>query len=732
MLPSHAQAFWRPSLLGGGGYVTGLLQDPLHPGRIFARSDVAGVFRSDDAGISWRAVNAGLTRGSDHAVRSFAIGPDGTLLRASGEPKRGLMTGRIHRSRDGGDSWHLVADGQVDYGGNCSDRMFGELLAIDPSDPAVMLAGSRSKGLLRSVDGGDTWSACGPSGLLLGTVVFHPRRLGLVLAGCLQYPRHQAYVGDPDRGQLGRILWSHDHGCTWHDAWRGRGEILRLAWGHDDDLILAGTSDGIRRFRDQGHALAIEPPVRGLPEDFGNYRMAEERDVPLDLPLRCQALCADPHRAGVWLAGIDRRPRHEQTPHWPLYRSVDDGVTWHQIAAEPPIAQLPAGLDNLALQGLAISDVLIDRHHPDRCYVSNWWGVIVGSEQSASWDAHRFTGIEVTCCQDVATDATGRVVVGLCDHKPIVSHDGGRTFGELMDGPVPGLIGDAACVLPLADGRVLFGLYRRGDLGSQLVLHAHGQCRLLREFPAGYQVHDLVQDSDGTCYALVAGPVAPLGGLWTSTDGISFTRCASAPGGLGALPMRRDWIERELLPVVSVQPRNTCGTNNRLVCLPGRPRHLHLAEWTEGCFSSADGGQTWRRSGVGLPYGDTPETTALCCTASDDGRIWIGFLHQGLFCSRDDGASFQPIAGVAGAVSCIACRGPLIAIASEPLHHAPAQDWSVRLSRDHGATWQTILTHEFGALRWKHLAFANDWTLVGVTCGNGIFCYSVPSPIAGA
>src|SRR5205823_2729105 len=58
-LRTHSSApFWTPGA-GGLGLHT-ILLDPSHPGRIFIAISAAGVFRSDDAGETWRPMNRGL------------------------------------------------------------------------------------------------------------------------------------------------------------------------------------------------------------------------------------------------------------------------------------------------------------------------------------------------------------------------------------------------------------------------------------------------------------------------------------------------------------------------------------------------------------------------------------------------------------------------------------------------------------------------------------------------
>lgn len=134
--------------MGGGGYITGILQDPHNSDILYARSDVAGVFKSLDGGKSWTVKNGGLDKMSDHYCHSFAMDPfdNKRLLRASGDVRNFHFTGRIHCSTDGGESWRLVKDG-LDYYGNGPTRMYGELIAFNQDRKGEVAAGSFSKGI---------------------------------------------------------------------------------------------------------------------------------------------------------------------------------------------------------------------------------------------------------------------------------------------------------------------------------------------------------------------------------------------------------------------------------------------------------------------------------------------------------------------------------------------------------------------------------------------------------
>jgi len=47
---------WQQSHFGGGGFITGLILDPKTPDILYARCDVAGVFKSVDGGQHWRGI----------------------------------------------------------------------------------------------------------------------------------------------------------------------------------------------------------------------------------------------------------------------------------------------------------------------------------------------------------------------------------------------------------------------------------------------------------------------------------------------------------------------------------------------------------------------------------------------------------------------------------------------------------------------------------------------------
>ncbi|RCG30675.1 exo-alpha-sialidase [Sphaerisporangium album] len=108
---------WQPG--AGGMCLHTIVVDPHDPERIFVAISAAGVFRTDDAGKTWRPVNRGLRSDGipdpdaevGHCVHRIAMHPS----------RPGVLFMQKHwdvmRSDDGGESWHEVSgDLPSDFG----------------------------------------------------------------------------------------------------------------------------------------------------------------------------------------------------------------------------------------------------------------------------------------------------------------------------------------------------------------------------------------------------------------------------------------------------------------------------------------------------------------------------------------------------------------------------------------------------------------------------------------
>jgi photosystem II stability/assembly factor-like uncharacterized protein len=123
----------------------------VHPrdDRVIYAGTARGPFRSTDRGDTWRAL-AWPDEGAE--VWTFLFHP-----RTPDMLYAGAAPAAVYRSADGGDSWTRLdrfrAPGRVAMGFPCRVTR----LAADPSAPSELYAGLEVDGVLRSLDGGDTW-----------------------------------------------------------------------------------------------------------------------------------------------------------------------------------------------------------------------------------------------------------------------------------------------------------------------------------------------------------------------------------------------------------------------------------------------------------------------------------------------------------------------------------------------------------------------------------------------
>jgi hypothetical protein len=153
---------WNSVKFGGGGYVTGLIYHPTTPNLLYARTDVGGAYRWNPSTSTWIPLTDGVGFGAAesrfHGVESLAVDPtnDQLVYMATGM-YTSEGNGRLYISSDRGTTWTHV-DLPFPVGGNNAGRAMGERLMVDPNKPSTLFYGSRTAGLWKSMDSGQTWA----------------------------------------------------------------------------------------------------------------------------------------------------------------------------------------------------------------------------------------------------------------------------------------------------------------------------------------------------------------------------------------------------------------------------------------------------------------------------------------------------------------------------------------------------------------------------------------------
>jgi photosystem II stability/assembly factor-like uncharacterized protein len=129
------------------------------PERLYQQNH-CGMYRSDDAGLSWRSIENGLPSSFGFPAAVHPRDPDTAYLM----PLNGDIAGRympdaraaVWRTRDGGANWRDLREGLPQR-----SAYFGVLrqaMACDAMEPAGVYFGTSSGSLYVSADEGDTWA----------------------------------------------------------------------------------------------------------------------------------------------------------------------------------------------------------------------------------------------------------------------------------------------------------------------------------------------------------------------------------------------------------------------------------------------------------------------------------------------------------------------------------------------------------------------------------------------
>jgi hypothetical protein len=131
---------------------------PTQPERLFAQNHF-GVYRSDDGGGSWSAIESGLPSNFGFPMVVHPRRPD-TLytfpLTADSDrtPPGGRC--RVYRSEDAGSSWESLSNGLPE--GPYYSAVLRDAMSADAGDPAGIYFGTRVGEVFASHDDGDSWT----------------------------------------------------------------------------------------------------------------------------------------------------------------------------------------------------------------------------------------------------------------------------------------------------------------------------------------------------------------------------------------------------------------------------------------------------------------------------------------------------------------------------------------------------------------------------------------------
>jgi photosystem II stability/assembly factor-like uncharacterized protein len=562
----------------GGGTPEGLAVDSHNPSVVYAAA--GNVYRSTDRGETWTNL----------------VGPTFTAVALDPAHPKAIYAGgrQIARSLDSGKTWQTTYASTVDVSG----------LAVVPGTPSTVLAASDFR-LLRSADGGRTWSARSVN-TSVGSVVADP-------------VSRAAYYTD----ELG-LFKSTDAGKSWSfsgPSANGRPVAFgRIALARG--VIYVNSFDGIFR------------------SDDGARSWRRTGAAPANASLD-KAFLVDPSSpARLYLAGLSG-----------IFGSTDAGATWERLDGGLP--QLPLN------ETLAFFSLAADPSRPGFLYAGTYErGVAKSADGGESWDIGVEPGLSrgPVALFEIHPDRPDTIYVGLATRgdRAFRSTDGGRTWEAFARRIARDGLLDLA--FDRNDPDLLYaaneqGLWRSRDggetwerLNSSLfyqvavstpgTLLAGGGCGLSRSTDDG-QTWKMVfpcflpSNDDLTIFTvdLEVDPENPRNvyALLVATNGASgYNRLLVKSTDSGAT-----W---KTLPVAP----------SAFAVAPSDFRTLYAADFRTGqILRSQDAGDSWRVVHRRVAYPDT--YTALAVDATDPDTLYAGTGQQGVLRSRNGGVTLKPI-----------------------------------------------------------------------------------------
>ncbi|MDE2357685.1 MAG: hypothetical protein KGL69_13125 [Alphaproteobacteria bacterium] len=216
---SYDEMHWR--LVGPfrGGWATMAVGSPTQPDTFYFGAAGGGVWRTDDAGRTWRSL---FDKGGAASIGALAVAPSDpdTLYVGTGqpEPRYDVTAGEgVYKSTDGGKTWTSIGLAATKYIGR---------IWVDPRHADTLLVGAQghffgpspARGVFRSTDGGKTWTQTLKIDDWTGVedIASDPQNPDLIFAAAWQVRQYpwQSYF-TPAEGPGSAIYVSRDGGVTW-------------------------------------------------------------------------------------------------------------------------------------------------------------------------------------------------------------------------------------------------------------------------------------------------------------------------------------------------------------------------------------------------------------------------------------------------------------------------------------------------------------------------------------
>jgi photosystem II stability/assembly factor-like uncharacterized protein len=577
---------WRENAQLKNEALHSLAQSEADPDTLIAGT-FTGIFRSDDAGETWKQLPTQSTPGLIH-VESLAIDP-----RTSNTIYAGTFY-LPYKSVDGGQTWNSIKNGIID-----DSDIFA--IDIDPHDPNHIIA-SACSGIYESKTGGESWrkvQGIPSQSRRTRAILQHPTMPGIVFAGTTEGFWRSDKGGDPD---------------SWMVTTSRQLEINSIAVHPSrPDTVFIGTNNyGVMVSNDGGKSFT--PTNGGFSGRFANAILADR-----ETPDRIYASTINTATGGGFLFvsndnGESWRPSMRSMPsrlityailqdardaniiylgtNLGVYRSLDRGTSWAPVwAVEKPA---PVKTKKGAKPTVAVTPKRRASLQPDDSVMQAQQTLAAAGYHLGEPDGKPGPAT-TTALKKFQTDR----------HLPVTGKLDAITLAALgiRKSSDPAAAEKADLILPDA----VYALVHTVDPNTQepaiLAATNTGLYRSVDPSKGWLKLSYGSFDSRTTCISTVAKAPET---IWVGTP---------SAGVLVSRDSGKTWRQADVPREVPI---------NVIAQDPNRPDYVYVGT-KQALFMSHDGGSTWKVRGGNLPFGDF---TSILINPRNGDEIFAGNAYQ--------------------------------------------------------------------------------------------------------
>jgi photosystem II stability/assembly factor-like uncharacterized protein len=577
------------------------------------------IFKSVDGGQTWMEMSNGIVEPAQTTFRGFTVDPrtsDIVYVSVEGPPlgvgkTSTIAAGALYRTTDGGENWQLVWRGDS----------LARYIWINPQNPDIIYVSTGifdreavnsnaaqniagGVGILKSVDGGNTWTALnqnnGLNNLYISSLVMHPQNPDILLAAAGNYGYSQgsgAYL-TTDGGQhwqqtltafpCGQNCWDPISSVKFSTsdpliAYAGSlTTFWRSADGGQTWTVMSGGNNGQLYYgppgTENGRPIDIQVDPRNADRVFVN-NYGGGNFLTTDGGQTWTAASTGYTGAEVWMAAVDPQDpsRVYVNAKSGPFRSDDGGATWNGMQFPPMMIDVQGGL-------------ALDPGDPPRVFLGemNSGRIFRSVTGGQSWDVvFQETRVDSPCNVD---DCDGFRAFAFAPSNPNVVYAGMRR---------------AILSINAGDAGTSFGVYKSIDRGET------------------WQASNDAVSAQQDINALAVDPGSP-DVVYAATIASGVLR--SGDGGKSWAPANQG------LPLLDVRS---------LIVDPAAPAILYAGLEGGGIYKTTDGAGHWVASGYGLDA--QANVQALAIDPTNSKTLYAGDTLTGAYRSQDAGQTWEPI-----------------------------------------------------------------------------------------